>query len=95
MLRHRRLRLSPAPLPLLPKMAGREYVAKTLVGPEHTPLLEVRKLAVAEGVDDMQLRIAMESIDVRAPAGACSAFFPSRLSTMLFAPCSAGTPSST
>ena len=74
-------------------MAGREYVAKTLVGPEHTPLLEVRKLAVAEGVDDMQLRIAMESIDVRVPA--CSAFFPSRLSTMLFAPCSAGTPSST
>ena len=75
-------------------MAGREYVAKTLVGPEHTPLLDVQKLAVAEGVDDMQLRIAMESIDVRAPA-ACSAFFPSRLSTMHFAPCSAGTPSST
>ena len=67
-------------------MAGREYVAKTLVGPEHTPLLEVRKLAVAEGVDDMQLRIAMESIDVRAPAGACSAFFPSRLSTMHLRP---------
>ena len=76
-------------------MAGREYVAKTLVGPEHTPLLEVRKLAVAEGVDDMQLRIAMESIDVRAPAGACSAFFPSDSQRCVFFARSAGTPSST
>ena len=74
-------------------MAGREYVAKTLVGPEHTPLLDVQKLAVAEGVDDMQLRIAMESIDVRAPA--CSASFPSGLQRCIFAPCSAGTQSST
>ena len=74
-------------------MAGREYVAKTLVGPEHTPLLDVQKLAVAEGVDDMQLRIAMESIDVRAPA--CPHPFRLDSQRCIFAPCSAGTPSST
>ena len=76
-------------------MAGREYVAKTLVGPEHTPLLDVQKLAVAEGVDDMQLRIAMESIDVRAPAKPAPHSFRLDSQRCIFAPCSAGTPSST
>ena len=76
-------------------MAGREYVAKTLVGPEHTPLLDVQKLAVAEGVDDMQLRIAMESIDVRAPACLLRILSVWTLMRCIFAPCSAGTPSST
>ena len=77
-------------------MAGREYVAKTLVGPEHTPLLEVRKLAVAEGVDDMQLRIAMESIDVRATAcSANSGLGWSDSQRCVFFARSAGTPSST
>ena len=76
-------------------MAGREYVAKKLVGPEHTPLLEVRKLAVAEGVDDMQLRIAMESIDVRALQGPAPHSFRLDSQRCVFFARSAGTPSST